>query len=603
MSKTALFSRKIPGGVFSIYDESQTTGNIFWVNSVTGTDAVGNGTHPDRTFASINFAISQCTANNGDRIYTMPLHVESVVGPAGVNGQRGGRVDHRHRQSQHAAGAVAVKYQFDGRRQRSQRQLPQPGRFDRDQQCRCGGFNITAPYCEFDRVDFIETTSKQLFSFLITNAAAKDLTVTNCVHRQATAPGTTGIWINLAGADRARIENNRFMMSLANNANSTVMGSQTAAVDLVISNNLVVVSGAGTLPIPINFNQINITGVATDNRVGSGKTNIAGSIALGGIYGGLNYGAHTANKNGLLEPVVDTQTKGGSAVVHDCRVFISTPTYDGRACCTSSRAVMVEASLRKIPIFMPPATIGSLLAFAHNLNWAHALGMAETGQFPRPHFLNYHSDIQVMQPGWLDTLVDMMEEYKAAVLSVNMAIKDNSGETSTGLSVIDEPWNVSRLSIERIAELPDPFSIEDVAEAKPGQVLLVNTGIMLVDLRREWCFAMDEKRCLKAYFTINDRIRCPIGRPREVACQPEDWNFSRMAAEAGEKVMATSRIKTIHWGQAGYQNWSPEKPRQLTEEEKTEHRLESGYKLLQKLEQEDRAAWTNGEPEPVGATR
>jgi len=80
-SKTALFSRKTPGGVFSIYDEEKTTGNIFFVDSgsATGSDAVGYGDNPDRPFATIDYAIGQCTANNGDRIIVMAGHAETLT--------------------------------------------------------------------------------------------------------------------------------------------------------------------------------------------------------------------------------------------------------------------------------------------------------------------------------------------------------------------------------------------------------------------------------------------------------------------------------------------------------------------------------------------
>ena len=63
--------------------EEVGTSNIFFVNSVTGTDTAGYGQNPDAPFKSINFAVTQCTANQGDRIYVMPLHVETIAGAAG----------------------------------------------------------------------------------------------------------------------------------------------------------------------------------------------------------------------------------------------------------------------------------------------------------------------------------------------------------------------------------------------------------------------------------------------------------------------------------------------------------------------------------------
>ena len=81
MGKTTLFSRHTPGGVYSVYDEAQTTGNIFWVDSgsSTGGDTAGHGSNPDLPFLTLDYAIGRCTANNGDRIYLMPGHAEAVA--------------------------------------------------------------------------------------------------------------------------------------------------------------------------------------------------------------------------------------------------------------------------------------------------------------------------------------------------------------------------------------------------------------------------------------------------------------------------------------------------------------------------------------------
>jgi hypothetical protein len=84
MAKTELFVRRASGGVFTVTREDLTTGSIFFVNSVTGTDAAGYGNNPDSPLASINYAVTLCTADANDRIYVMPGHVETVVGAAGL---------------------------------------------------------------------------------------------------------------------------------------------------------------------------------------------------------------------------------------------------------------------------------------------------------------------------------------------------------------------------------------------------------------------------------------------------------------------------------------------------------------------------------------
>lgn len=87
MGRTALFNRTIPGGVNTIEDTSRSTGDRFFVDSgsATNSDSVGAGTNPDQPFATLDFAIAQCTASNGDIIYLMPGHAETIIADSGVD--------------------------------------------------------------------------------------------------------------------------------------------------------------------------------------------------------------------------------------------------------------------------------------------------------------------------------------------------------------------------------------------------------------------------------------------------------------------------------------------------------------------------------------
>lgn len=58
---------------------NKATGNVFFVDSGIGVDAAGvNGKKIDEPFATIDYAINQCTANNGDIIYVLPGHAETL---------------------------------------------------------------------------------------------------------------------------------------------------------------------------------------------------------------------------------------------------------------------------------------------------------------------------------------------------------------------------------------------------------------------------------------------------------------------------------------------------------------------------------------------
>jgi len=87
MGRTALFSRKQPGGVFVIDDLAEHPGDVYFVGStVTGAvDSAGAGRSPDSPFATIDYAVGQCTASQGDVIYVLPYHAETVSAAAGLD--------------------------------------------------------------------------------------------------------------------------------------------------------------------------------------------------------------------------------------------------------------------------------------------------------------------------------------------------------------------------------------------------------------------------------------------------------------------------------------------------------------------------------------
>jgi hypothetical protein len=70
--------------VNSSYESPVTTGNVIYVNSVTGTSS-GPGFSPETAYSTIDAAIGACTANNGDIIVVMPGHAETVTGDIDVD--------------------------------------------------------------------------------------------------------------------------------------------------------------------------------------------------------------------------------------------------------------------------------------------------------------------------------------------------------------------------------------------------------------------------------------------------------------------------------------------------------------------------------------
>ncbi len=86
-TQTPLFVRKQAGGMFSVVDVPSHPGDVWFVDSgaAGAADSVGAGRNPDAPFATLDYAIGQCTASNGDTIYLMPGHAETVAAANGFD--------------------------------------------------------------------------------------------------------------------------------------------------------------------------------------------------------------------------------------------------------------------------------------------------------------------------------------------------------------------------------------------------------------------------------------------------------------------------------------------------------------------------------------
>lgn len=77
--KTGLFSSHQPGGIMAIESQDISTGDRWFVHSGTGTDGAGYGRNPDKPIATIDYAIGLATASQGDIVYVMPGHAETIA--------------------------------------------------------------------------------------------------------------------------------------------------------------------------------------------------------------------------------------------------------------------------------------------------------------------------------------------------------------------------------------------------------------------------------------------------------------------------------------------------------------------------------------------
>lgn len=59
-------------------------GDHYFLSSVTGTDGVGKGGTKGSPFATLDYALSQMTADNDDTLHIMPNHAETITGAGGI---------------------------------------------------------------------------------------------------------------------------------------------------------------------------------------------------------------------------------------------------------------------------------------------------------------------------------------------------------------------------------------------------------------------------------------------------------------------------------------------------------------------------------------
>jgi len=304
MAKTTLFGRKQSGGAFTVVDESITTGNIFFVDSgktTDGADSVSKGNNPDAPFLTIAYAITQCTASNGDIIYVMPGHTETATITTGIalstagitiRGQGYGRA--RPTITCHASTIDAI--------------------------------TVTGASCRIENLLFKGAASST--SFIDIQAA--DVEVYNCIFEHTSVPldgiiiGTGGHRFKItdctfcATADGPNVaidiqggsltgpwEISRNVFNYAPNGldDGAIVANAKAVPGGLVRDNIII----GTDGIAIDFNSSSTAvgdGMMVGNRISAGTMdNIDGLIDAGGYILIDNYGSDKASEGGGLIPV------------------------------------------------------------------------------------------------------------------------------------------------------------------------------------------------------------------------------------------------------------------------------------------------------------
>lgn len=88
-TRTSFLQRRSQTGGYVIVDETRGTGNHWYVHNGTG-DSANDGQTPDTPMATIQQAIDLCTANQGDHIWVMPGHAETLSAAGGITANQAG---------------------------------------------------------------------------------------------------------------------------------------------------------------------------------------------------------------------------------------------------------------------------------------------------------------------------------------------------------------------------------------------------------------------------------------------------------------------------------------------------------------------------------
>jgi hypothetical protein len=163
------------------------------------------------------------------------------------------------------------------------------------------------------------------------------------------------------------------------------------------------------------------------------------------------------------------------------------------------------------------------------------------------HLAMIHADVEPEGP-WTNILWNEQRLHGDVVTSAVIAIKDNRLRSSTAIGDVSDDWKVNAwIGLGERGDIPDTFGTEDVCE--PGECLLVNTGLMLMDLR--WPGWDDFSF---QWYSRIEKWREGEEWGRRTDFRPEDWEMSRYLHRHGARYHATFKVPAVHVGNGRWPN-------------------------------------------------
>lgn len=169
-----------------------SSGNIFFVDSGYGSTS-GSGLSPESPYVTLDEAIGACTASNGDVIFVMEGHAETVVAANGIDADVAGisiiglgNGTNKPTITMGTATTATLRVNAANVRVRNLR-------FVNNIDSLVKFFDINADYCTVEDCDFVTSSTKEALSFLNIATTKDYLFVRRCRFEQPTDPaGTDG---------------------------------------------------------------------------------------------------------------------------------------------------------------------------------------------------------------------------------------------------------------------------------------------------------------------------------------------------------------------------------------------------------------------------
>ena len=287
------------------------TGNVFFVDSGKGADTGSSGKDTETPFATIDYAIGRCTANNGDVIYVMPGHTESVIAASGITcdvagvsiiglGKGGDRPTVTLSTATTATVVVSAASVLI-------RNILFVGNLDNIATC----LSISGKDCTIDNCEFRDTSDALHFLSPITTGGANTadrLTVTNCKCVQL-ATAATAFIIASGGAITGLVVKNNYVNSAATgDVGHFIIFGAVVILDAEITDNICDVTGATNASVGIFMtgSDQTMTGVVARNYCASLDTTTELFCTATMTFALFeNYYTGTVNAHGKLWPAVD----------------------------------------------------------------------------------------------------------------------------------------------------------------------------------------------------------------------------------------------------------------------------------------------------------